>query len=69
MEGEREGEKHQGVVASHATPTGDLAHNPGIFPDWELNMWPLGLQAGTQSTDSQQPGLNVNMLLHFTNIS
>ena len=36
-EGERKGEKHQCVVASHAPPTGDLAPNPGICPDWELN--------------------------------
>ena len=36
-EGEEEGEKHQCVVASHVTPTGDLAHNPGMRPDWELN--------------------------------
>ena len=27
-EGEREGEKHQCVVASHAPPTGDLATEP-----------------------------------------
>ena len=26
--GEREGEKHQCVVASHTPPTGDVAHNP-----------------------------------------
>ena len=32
----REGEKHR-VVASHAPPTGDLAHNPGMCPDWESN--------------------------------
>ena len=37
-EGEREGEKHQCVIASRATPTGDLAHNPGMLPDWELNL-------------------------------
>ena len=36
-EGAREGEKHQCVVASRAHPTGDLAHNPGMCPDWELN--------------------------------
>ena len=36
-EGEREGEKHQYVVASHTPPTGDLACNPGMSPDWELN--------------------------------
>ena len=34
---EKEGEKHQGVVASHALPIGDLACNPGMCPDWELN--------------------------------
>ena len=35
--GEREGEKHQCVVASHAPLTGDLASNPGMCPDWEWN--------------------------------
>ena len=53
-EGEREG--HQCVVASHAPPTGDLAHNPGMCPDWESNQWPLGSQAGIQSTEPHQPG-------------
>ena len=33
-DGEREGEKHQYVVASHAPPTGDLACKLGMFPDW-----------------------------------
>ena len=32
--GEREGEKHQCVVASHMPPTRDLACNPGMCPDW-----------------------------------
>ena len=35
--GKREGKKHQCVVASSEPPTGDLAHNPGICPDWESN--------------------------------
>ena len=35
--GERDGEKHPCVVASCAPPTGDLACNPGICPDWESN--------------------------------
>ena len=52
-EGEREGEKHQCVVASHALPTGDLAHNPGMCPDWDSNWGPFGLQAGTPSTEPQ----------------
>ena len=43
-EGEREGEKYQCVVAFHVAPTGDLAHNPGICPDWESNLRPFGSQ-------------------------
>ena len=38
-------------------PTGDLAHNPGVCPDWELNQRPFCLQAGTQSAEPYQPGL------------
>ena len=56
-EGEREGEKHQCVVASHVPPTGDVACNPGMCTDWESNWQPFDLQAGTQSTEPQQPGL------------
>ena len=41
---EREGEKHQCVVAFHMPPTGDLAHNPGMCPDWESNLRLFGLQ-------------------------
>ena len=33
MRGEREGEKHQCVVASPVPPTGDLDRNPGPCPD------------------------------------
>ena len=55
--GEREGKKHQCVVVSRAPPTGDLAHNPDMYPDWESNRWPFGLQAGIQSTELHQPGL------------
>ena len=56
-EGEREGEKHQRVAASHVPPSGDLARNPGMCPDWESNWQPPGLQAGAQSTELHQPGL------------
>ena len=50
-------------------PTGDLACNLGMCPDWELNWQPFGLQAGTQSTEPHQPGheqyfkIRVHMLL------
>ena len=58
-EGEREGKKHQSVVASCAPPTGDLAYNPGMCPDWESKRWPLASQAGAQSTEPHQPGQTV----------
>ena len=35
--GGRKRGKHQCVVASQRTPTEDLAHNPGMCPDWESN--------------------------------
>ena len=47
--------QHRWVV-SCTPPTGDLAHNPGICPDWEWNQRPFGSQAGTQSTEPHQPG-------------
>ena len=57
-ERERKGEKHQRVVASQAPPTGNLVHNPGMCPDWELNWQPFDLQLGAQSTEPHQPGLS-----------
>ena len=56
MEGERQEEKHQYVVASHAPPTGDLACNPGMCPDGESNWQPMGPQASAQPTKPHQPG-------------
>ena len=54
-------------------PTGDLAHNPGMCPDWESNLRPFGSHASTQSTEPQQPGQikflkskPVSILLRFT---
>ena len=43
-------------VASWTSPTGDLARNPGMCPDWESNRRPFDLQACTQSTEPHQPG-------------
>ena len=40
---EREGEKHQCVVASNMPHTGDLAGNPGMCPESELKWPPFGL--------------------------
>ena len=60
----REGEgKEKGREASmcgcllQRAPTGDLAHNPGMCPDWESNRQLFGLQAHTQPTEPYQPGL------------
>ena len=53
----RKREKHQCVSASSTPPTGDLAGNPGMCPDWESNLRPFGSQAGAQSTEPHQPGL------------
>ena len=43
----------------------DLAHNPGMCPDEELNQRPLRLQAGAQSTEPHQPGLKYTIKTKF----
>ena len=57
MEGERQGKKHQYVVASHVPTTWDWAYNPGMCPDWVLNWRPFASQAGAQPTEPHQTGL------------
>ena len=41
-------------------PMGDLAHKPGMCPDWESNWQPFGSQSGAQSTEPHQPGLKID---------
>ena len=63
-EGERQGKKHQCVVVSCMPPTGDLACNPGMCPDWELNQLLFGSQVHAQSTEPHQPGLKLYIYSH-----
>ena len=56
-EGRKRGRETSICVASRVPRTRDLAHNPGICPDWESNQWLFGSQADTQSTKPHQPGL------------
>ena len=70
-EGEREGEKHQCVVASHMSVPSPPALGtwsgckPGMWPDWESNQRPFDLQASAQSTEPHQPGQGIsNYSLH-----
>ena len=53
--GEREGEKHQWVVASQGPPTGNLAcsRNLGMCPDWESNPLVLSPALNPRSYTSQ----------------
>ena len=61
-EGERE--KHQCVVASHVAPIRNLAHNPGMCPDWESSRQHFGSQPRAQSTEPHQPGPHLLTLNH-----
>ena len=63
---EREGERERNIARPQScplitspnhVPTGDLASNPGKFPDWELNWRAFGSQAGAQIHPAIQPGL------------
>ena len=44
------------MVASRTPPTGDLAHNPGIYPDRELNLQSFDSQTGTQPLSHTSQG-------------
>ena len=52
--GEREGEKHECAVVSHMSPTGNLARNPGMCLDWDLNQQPIVSQASTPLSHTSQ---------------
>ena len=54
----REGEKYQCVVAPGTPPTGDLAHNPGMCPDWESNQRPFGSQSMLNPPNYSSQGQN-----------
>ena len=67
--GKERGKETSCVVTSHAPPTGGLARNPGMCPDWESNRRPFGSQGGTQSTEPHQAGHAIDFLrdhLHIT---
>ena len=72
-EGEREAEKHQYVLASHAPPSGDLAYNPGLCPDWGIRLLTLWFAAVAQSTEPHWPGhvcviIFVFLYLYWTHV-
>ena len=54
-------EIHQ-LVTSHTPLTGDLAHNPGLCPDQELNWWPFGSQVFSPLSHNSQGD---NLVLWF----
>ena len=49
---EKEREKNMDVPETHKPPVGDLTHNPGICPDWELRGRETSIapQVGTEPT-------------------
>ena len=60
-EREKERERNINVWLSpmHLPPThttGDLAHNPGMFPHWKWNQQPFCSQASAESAEPHQPG-------------
>ena len=59
LERERNGGRQRGkhwLVVSRMPPTADLASNPGMCPDWELNQWHLGLQDNAQTPSHTSQG-------------
>ena len=66
-EGGRKGEKHQHVVASRAPPTGELAHNPGMCPDWESTGDPLVCRLALKPLSHTSQGcLSLEHVQHYS---
>ena len=47
----------------------DLAHNPGMCPDWESNWRAFGSRARAQSTEPHQPEQNVFLFFKLNYIT
>ena len=62
-EGERQGEKHPSVVVSHPSPTGNLACNLGMCPNWELNCDPLVCRLALNPLSHTSQGSIPNVLI------
>ena len=54
---EKKRERNINVWVPLTCPGPQQACNPGTCPDWELNWWPFGSQAGVQYTEPHQPGV------------
>ena len=54
VEGRERGRETSICGCLYTPPAGDVAHNPGMCPEWELNQQLFGLQASTQSTEPHQ---------------
>ena len=65
-EGEKEEEKYQCVIASCTPPTGDLALNPGMCPDWESNWRPLVCRTALNPLSHTRQGLSLYFYWHIT---
>ena len=61
--GRKKGRETSMYGSSCVPPTGDLAHDPGMCPDWESNQWPFGSQSQPQSTETHQSGNLENVML------
>ena len=63
-EGEREGAKHQCVVASCVLPTEDMAYNPGMCPRLGIEPVTLWFTGQHSTTEPHQAGLCVQLLIN-----
>ena len=57
-EGERETSINVWLPLKHSLLGTYSVYNRGMCPDWESNRQPFGSQAGAQSTELHQPGLD-----------
>ena len=62
---EREGERNIDKLPPICAQTGDQTHDLVMYSDWELNLWPFGVQNDTPTKRSQ--GLADSLILRAGN--
>ena len=68
MGGRKRGRETMCGCLSCAPLLRDLACNPGMCPDWELNQQPLALQASIESIEPHQPGFVAKIKVYYNTI-
>ena len=68
VKGGRKRERKISMCGSLIAPTGHLAHNPDMCPNWESNWWPFGLQPTLNPLSYTNRGFKCIIKVNYINM-